>query len=430
MGRRGHVGEDDAARDVLRRERPGRPAAQRHPVRQADRGKAAHGLVEGARVEVEGEDRAAVEGGPGLGEQPRAAADVEGRAGGQVLHQLEAHLRGRVIARPEALAGGLHELAHAGRRGGVGGAAPVPAGQHRRRRVGPAGHLGQGAHRQGAGRERRARQLGRAARRADQARGLAAHRLQGAEGAQAAAIRCGSASTRSPAGSAPVPLTWPVVAITDPSPLVARAARPSRGSPPCLSMSASRAARAHARRSPRRASGSIDAAVAEAGQPRRFARREMASALGLLDALPDLAAAIRPVDVPAVSGSTRLEWAPYGVVLGWHAANSPVWVPTLVAGSALAAGNAVVCRPSSRVRRTTGLVLDALAGAWPEDALVVADLPGPEAEPLVWDPGVGLVVAHASSATCKRHLAGPRARVRGGRAPASRTSPRARATTR
>ena len=107
-----------------------------------------------------------------------------------------------------------------------------------------------------------------------------------------------------------------------------------------------------------------------------------------------------------MSGTTRLEWAPYGVVLGWHAANSPVWVPTLVASSALAAGNAVVCRPSSRVRATTGRVLEALAEAWPAGAVVVADLPGPVAEPLVWHPGVGLVVAHASSATCKRHLAG------------------------
>lgn len=150
----------------------------------------------------------------------------------------------------------------------------------------------------------------------------------------------------------------------------------------------------------------ITTAVVEAGQPLRFARRELRSALGLLDALPEFAQAIRPSVVPAASGSTRLEWAPYGVVLGWHAANSPVWVPTVVAASALLAGNAVVCRPSSRVRRTTGVVLAALASAWPDDALVVADLAGHEAEPLVWDPGVQLVVAHASSATCKRHLAG------------------------
>lgn len=132
----------------------------------------------------------------------------------------------------------------------------------------------------------------------------------------------------------------------------------------------------------------------------------MESALRLLDALPSLADAIRPTAVPAISGRTRLEWAPYGVVLGWHSANSPVWVPTVVAASALVAGNTIVCRPSSRVRVTTQLVLGALATAWPDDAIVVADLSGPEAEPLVWDPDVDVVVAHASSATCKRHLAG------------------------
>jgi succinate-semialdehyde dehydrogenase len=147
-------------------------------------------------------------------------------------------------------------------------------------------------------------------------------------------------------------------------------------------------------------------AVAETGQPRRFARRELASALALLDALPVLAEAIRPRPVPATSGTTQLEWAPYGVVLGWHAANSPVWVPTVVAASALVAGNALLARPASRARRTTALVLQALAEPWPVDAVVVVELPGPAAEPLVWDPGVHAVVAHASTATCKRHLAG------------------------
>jgi len=150
----------------------------------------------------------------------------------------------------------------------------------------------------------------------------------------------------------------------------------------------------------------VDAAVWEAGQPRRFARREVASALGLLDALPALAEAIRPRTVPSTSGSTTLEWVPYGVVLGWHAANSPVWVPTVVAASALVAGNTVLARPSSRVRVTSGRVLEALAGPWPQDAVVVVDRPGPAAEPLVWDPGVHAVVVHGSTATCKRHLAG------------------------
>ena len=77
-----------------------------------------------------------------------------------------------------------------------------------------------------------------------------------------------------------------------------------------------------------------DLAVVDAGQARRFARREIASALDLLDALPDFAEAIRPQQVPSRDGTTTLEWAPYGVVFGWHSANSPIWVPTLVAASA------------------------------------------------------------------------------------------------
>lgn len=150
----------------------------------------------------------------------------------------------------------------------------------------------------------------------------------------------------------------------------------------------------------------IDHAVAEVGTPRRFARREITSALDVLEAMPQLAEAIRPRPVPARAGSTLLEWAPYGVVLGWHAANSPVWVPTLVVASALAGGNAVLSRPSSRARATTGRVLAALAGPWPADAIVPVDLPGPRAEPLVWHDGVHAVVTHAGSDTCKRQLAG------------------------
>jgi acyl-CoA reductase-like NAD-dependent aldehyde dehydrogenase len=160
----------------------------------------------------------------------------------------------------------------------------------------------------------------------------------------------------------------------------------------------------------------VEAAVTEVGTPRRFARREVESALGVLDAMPALAEAIRPSSVTARSGRTLLEWRPYGVVLGWHAANSPVWVPTLVAGSALAGGNVVLARPSSRTRATTALVLDALAGPWPPDAIVRVDLPGPDAEPLVWADGVDAVVAHAGTDTCKRQLAGlGRAYERGAR---------------
>lgn len=149
----------------------------------------------------------------------------------------------------------------------------------------------------------------------------------------------------------------------------------------------------------------VDRVAAEVGQAIRFARRELRSALLFLDALPSLAEAIRPREVPAVSGTTTLEWAPYGVVLGWHAANSPVWVPTVVVVSALVAGNSVLSRPSRRARRSTGLVLEALARPWPEGAVQVVDAPPEVAEELVAAPGVDAVVAHASTETCRRHLA-------------------------
>jgi len=148
-----------------------------------------------------------------------------------------------------------------------------------------------------------------------------------------------------------------------------------------------------------------DLAVAEAGQARKFARREIGSALDLLDALPDLAESIRPREVPARSGTTRLEFAPYGVVFGWHSANSPIWVPTLIAASAFAGGNAVLARPSRRVGATTARVLEALTYRWPLGAVQVVTAPPGEAEALIAAPGVGAVVAHASTATCRRHMA-------------------------
>jgi acyl-CoA reductase-like NAD-dependent aldehyde dehydrogenase len=148
----------------------------------------------------------------------------------------------------------------------------------------------------------------------------------------------------------------------------------------------------------------VDMAVDEGGMPRKFATRELGSALVLLDALPGFAEALRPRPVPAVSGTTTLEWHPYGVVLGLHAANSPVWVPTVVSMSALVAGNAVVCRPSRRVARTTGLVLAALAGAWPDDALTVVDCPRDAVPGLLTNDGIDAIVAHAATATCVGHL--------------------------
>jgi acyl-CoA reductase-like NAD-dependent aldehyde dehydrogenase len=148
----------------------------------------------------------------------------------------------------------------------------------------------------------------------------------------------------------------------------------------------------------------VDQAVRECGQPRRFAQRELASALLLLRALPELAEVIRPRPVPALGGATTLEWRPYGTLFGWHAANSPVWVPTVVIASGLVAGNAVISRPSRRAAQTTALVIDALAEGWPEGAVGIADGTPEECESLICHSEIHVVVAHASTATCRRHL--------------------------
>lgn len=158
----------------------------------------------------------------------------------------------------------------------------------------------------------------------------------------------------------------------------------------------------------------VEDALRETGQTIRFARRELQSALELLEALPQFAEAIEPRTVPTRSGRTRLEWSPYGVVYGWHAANSPVWVPTVVAASALVAGNAVICRPSRRAFATTSRVLRAIATHWPDDAVQIVDMPPEDAETLITHPGVGVVVAHGSTATCKRHVARLAAAYAGG----------------
>ena len=147
--------------------------------------------------------------------------------------------------------------------------------------------------------------------------------------------------------------------------------------------------------------------VEELGMPVRFARREMQSALLLIECLPEFAEAIRPSDVASVSGTTRLSWEPYGVVFGWHAANAPVWVPTLVAVSAFAAGNSLISRPSRRAHRTTTRVLELVSRDWPTNAVQIldSDVDPTLAESLVAHPGVHAVITHASTQTCKRHLA-------------------------
>lgn len=288
------------------------------------------------------------------------------------------------------------------------GAPAVPARNEVGRRIWPPWGDGEGLGGKRAARERRRGKLGRRAGRADQPLAVVekAHGLEGAEGAESPAKRLTGRMDNEAGRERGHPLACRVVVEGILSDLTRRAGQ-AQAEVGALSLD-ERLARLEAGRESLAARGPqiVREAVREVGQPLRFARRELQAALGLLDALAELAWAIRPRAVTAVRGTTALEWAPYGVVLGWHAANSPVWVPTLVGASALCGGNAVLSRPSSRTRATTTLALSCLAAHFPSDAVLVCDLPGPAAEPLVWHPGVHAVVTHGSTDTCKRQLAG------------------------
>ena len=131
----------------------------------------------------------------------------------------------RVVAGAEALARGLHQLAHARRGGQVSGPAPVPAGHHRRGRVGPARYLGQRARGKRAGARapaRRARGRLRGAQTRPPASGRTGWSAQRA--GEGGLDRRRRARTSRPGGSGAAPLTCAGRGPTDPLGAGARAA--------------------------------------------------------------------------------------------------------------------------------------------------------------------------------------------------------------
>ena len=375
------------------------------PACQASRRDAARGLVEGTRVEV------AASTGPRPArlcpcQQLRAAAGIERRPGGQGLDALQAHRRGGVGSRPKPRRAPdelrARRPARARGPGCAGGARRRASG----RRIRPPRHAGGrgGGGRPPVGRWARGLPSG-----ADQAGRDALHRLQGAEaeGAGEAASppstsKPGAAARRRCAGS-----SW-------------RPPHP-RSSPPALRRGPAGGGGAGARRPPGasaacpgglggRRGGGQDQAVAE-GQPRRSARREMSRPWGCSMPCRPWPRRSAHASVPATSRSTPWEWAPYGVVLGWHAANSPVWVPTVVTASALAAGNAVLTRPSARAAHG-GAGAGGARAAWPADDRAART----RGRATGLGPSTCTRSAHASTATCKRQLAALGAALCGGRA--------------
>ena len=369
--------------------------------------------------------------GPGLGQQARAAAGVERRPGGRAPSSASRHMRGGgVVARAEALARrpGPARAPRPGRPGGRGRAGTSPASQA----AGGSGQPGTSARGrcgEGAGGQAPGAASSGAPRGAQTSPAASqAHRLQRAQrGEGPRQVRAGGPPTsearRQHGGLARL---RPSCAARRAHPARGRRRRASPGWPPSPSTSAWRARaaqRAGARRAPARPSSTrrwprpaSRGASPGASWPRRSA---------LLDALPALAEAIRPragagglgghdARVGALRGGARLargQLAGLGADAGRR----------LGAGGRQRRGGAALL---ARTRRTTGLRARGPGRArGPRTRWVGSTCRGPEAEPLVWDPGVHAVVAHASTRTCKRQLAGLGRGLRR-RRPASALHPR------
>ena len=251
VGLEGHVGEDDPPGDLVAGQRRHGPRRRSTRVRPPRGGEAARGLIEGARVEVAGDDRPPPERGPGLGEQARPAADVERRArraGRRSPPGTSPWWRGRRARSPRR--------GPAPARARPAGAAAWSGLRRYQPAIFAAGGSGQpgtaSRARTGSGQAASAGPASSGAQRGAQTRpaGVPAHRLQCAERRQGGVDRRRRALDEQARGERPAPLTWPPWPHR-PSAARARAARPSRRSPRWRSTSAWSAARAHARPSRR-----------------------------------------------------------------------------------------------------------------------------------------------------------------------------------
>ena len=295
------------------------------------------------------------------------------------------------------------------------GAAPVPAGQPGRGRVGPAGDRGERAVR-GGGRRRAPAAASSGAPRGAQTRPSPSRRTgcSGAQGRRRRRARAARAASRAgPGGSGAAPLGWAAVAPHRHPPRWP----PRAGGRPARRWRRStldeRLARCARSRAALAAAGEaiVDAAVAEAGQPRRFARPR--AGLGARRC----STPCRPW--PRRSGRGRCRpprgrRSSSGRPTGWCSAGTR---PTRRSGCRRwwpprrwwAATPCWRGPPRARGPPPAGCSRR-WPGPGPRARSWCVDLPGPEAEPLVWDPGVHAVVAHAST----RHLQAPARRARGG----------------
>ena len=339
----GDICEHGPPGELAGAERLDRLTPRLHQCAARRRGRAdAARLRDGRRVEIDRDDPTPAEPAQAWASRPDPQPTSTASRRREMVERREAHHRGGVIAGAEPVAGGLHQLAHAGRRRRRGrrfaGTSRRPARQGRRARCGDGVD---GATRQRACRERRRRPRGALRGSAHQSRVGPRHRLERDERTERRAAIVAVAAHEEPGGKVASRL-----ARRGHSPVSRRSSSapptPSRRSPPSPSTSGSSASRR-----------SRDALADEArgrSSRRRCARAARRSASPAASSTrrwrcsthcPHFAEAIRPRPVPAVIGRDH-SWS--GRRTAWCSAGTP---PTrrsgcrrVVAASALVAGNA------------------------------------------------------------------------------------------
>lgn len=143
----------------------------------------------------------------------------------------------------------------------------------------------------------------------------------------------------------------------------------------------------------------------EGGKPLADSRGGVLAGIGSLEQYAELAALHRGRALQGAWDATDLMlWEPRGVCVVLTPWNDPVAIVLQDVGAALAAGNAVVLKPSERTPLCGDLVAQVLADHLPADVLQVAHGDGQVGAALAGSPAVDVVV-HVGSASAGRAVA-------------------------
>lgn len=143
----------------------------------------------------------------------------------------------------------------------------------------------------------------------------------------------------------------------------------------------------------------------EGGKPLDDSRGGVLAGIGSLEQYAELAPLHRGRSLQGAWGATDLMvWEPRGVCVVLTPWNDPVAIVLQDVGAALAAGNAVVLKPSERTPLCGDLVAQVLAAHLPADVLQVVHGDGEVGAALAGSPAVD-VVLHVGSASTGRAVA-------------------------